>query len=387
MHPTGSRLLAAALRGEGFNALELPIEDDSAFAKGREWVRGAECLPAPLTLGSLLKRAAEDRDKGLDPNTSLALFMPTSDGPCRFGQYCALDRMVLNRVGCRGLPILSPSSENAYYGIDQKVFEYVLLADILFKMRCRIKPQEKNRGDTEEVLERELKNAERQIERGSMRLAAFIPETVQAFQRIPLDPKSRLLVGVVGEIYVRSHAYANNRLMDTIEKWGGELWLAPATEWIMYTAWVERYRLSRSGMSLWKAARLALRWQYMQRKEHEAYRLAAPILADRTEPPLDEIISAGRRFLPPDFEGESILTLGRAIRFKNDGVGLIINCAPFGCMHGNITSALFNQAADELDVPIVNIAYDGIGDANSIVETFMKAATHQAPAAAATCRR
>jgi predicted CoA-substrate-specific enzyme activase len=374
MHPTGSRLLAAALRGEGFNAVELPIEDDTAFAEGRKWARGSECLPAPLTLGSFLKRAGEDRINGLDPNTSLALFMPTSDGPCRFGQYCALDRMVLNRVGCRALPILSPSSENAYYGIDQKVFDYILLADILFKMRCRIKPREKNRGDTEETLERVMKNAEREIERRSIRLPSFLPEAVQAFRRIPTDPAPRLLVGVVGEIYVRCHAYANHQLVDTIEQLGGEAWVAPTTEWIMYTAWVERYRLRRSGMSPWQAAKLALRWQYMQRKEHEAYRLAAPLLADRREPDLDEIVLRGRRFLPPDFEGESILTLGRALLFKNDGVGLIINCAPFGCMHGNITAALFNQAGDEFDAPVVNIAYDGVGDANSVVATFMKAA-------------
>jgi predicted CoA-substrate-specific enzyme activase len=374
MHPTGSRLLAAALRGEGFNAVELPIEDDTAFAEGRKWVRGSECLPAPLTLGSLLKRTGEDRENGLDPNTSLALFMPTSDGPCRFGQYCALDRMVLNRVGCQALPILSPSSENAYYGIDQKVFEYILLADILFKLRCRIKPREKDRGDTEETLERVLKIAEREIEHGSIRLRSFLPEAVQAFRRIPTDPAPRLLVGVVGEIYVRCHAYANHRLVDTIEQLGGEAWVAPATEWIMYTAWVERYRLRRSGMSPWRAAKLALRWQYMQRTEHEAYRLAAPLLSDRMEPPLDEVVLRGSRFLPPEFEGESILTLGRAMLFKKDGVGLIINCAPFGCMHGNITSALFNQAADEFDVPVVNIAYDGVGDATSVVATFMKAA-------------
>lgn len=378
MHATGSRLLAAALRGEGFNAFELPVEDETAFAEGRKWARGSECLPAPLTLGSLLKLTGECRQKGIDPNTSLAFFMPTSDGPCRFGQYCALDRMVLDRVGCRELPILSPSSENAYYGVDQKVFDFILLADILFKLRCKIKPRERSSGDTEELFERLLKKAEHRIERRALELRSFVPEAVRAFGRIPVDSTRRLLVGVVGEIYVRSHAYANNRLVETIEKTGGEAWVAPATEWIMYTAWVERYRLKRRGMSLREAARLALRRHYMERKEHEIYRLASSLLADRMEPSLDETVLKGKRFLPPDFEGESILTLGRAALFKRDGADLIVNCAPFGCMHGNITSALFNQAVEEFGVPIVNIAYDGVGEANSVVETFMKAALYKA---------
>jgi predicted CoA-substrate-specific enzyme activase len=374
MHPTGSRLLAAALRGEGFNAAELPIEDDTAYAEGRKWARGSECLPAPLTLGSFLKQAGNERGQGKDPSAGLAFFMPTSDGPCRFGQYCALDRIILDRVGCRDLPILSPSSENAYYGIDQKVFEIILLADILFKLRCRTKPREKIRGDTEETLDHWMQKAEREIEQRRIRLDAFLPEAVQAFQRIPVDASPRVLVGVVGEIYVRCHAFANRGLVDTIEQQGGEAWVAPTTEWIMYTAWVERYRLKRSGMGPWQAAKLALRWRYMQRKEHTAYRLAAALLSDRLEPSIDEIVAAGRKFLPPDFEGESILTLGRAMHFKHDGVGLIVNCAPFGCMHGNITSTLFHQAADEFDVPVVNIAYDGVGNANAIVETFMEAA-------------
>jgi predicted nucleotide-binding protein (sugar kinase/HSP70/actin superfamily) len=381
MHPTGSRLLAAALRGEGFNAVELPVEDDAAFAEGRRWARGSECLPAPLTLGSLLKRAGEDRQTGLDPNQSLALFMPTSDGPCRFGQYCALDRLILDRVGCRELPILSPSSENAYYGVDQKAFETILLGDILFKLRCRIRPREKTRGDTEQTLERLMHKAERAIEGRRLRLSSFLPEAVEAFRRIPATSAPRLLIGVVGEIYVRCHAYANNGLVDTIENLGGEAWVAPATEWIMYTAWVERYRLRRSGMGPLQAARLALRWQYMQRREHAAYRMAAPLLADRAEPPLAEIVQQGRWFLPPDFEGESILTLGRAKLFRRDGAELIVNCAPFGCMHGNITSALFNQAAEEFDVPVVNIAYDGVGEANSVVKTFIEAARHRTPPA------
>ena len=367
-------LVAAALRGEGFNAVELPIEDDTAYAEGRKWARGSECLPAPLTLGSFLKQAGNERGQGKDPSAGLAFFMPTSDGPCRFGQYCALDRIVLDRVGCRDLPILSPSSENAYYGIDQKVFEIILLADILFKLRCRTKPREKIRGDTEETLDHWMQKAEREIEQRRIRLDAFLPEAVRAFQRIPVDASPRVLVGVVGEIYVRCHAFANRGLVETIEQQGGEAWVAPTTEWIMYTAWVERYRLKRSGMGPWQAAKLALRWRYMQRKEHTAYRLAAALLSDRLEPSIDEIVAAGRKFLPPDFEGESILTLGRAMHFKHDGVGLIVNCAPFGCMHGNITSTLFNHAADEFDVPVVNIAYDGVGNANAIVETFMEAA-------------
>ena len=74
--------------------------------------------------------------------------------------------------------------------------------------------------------------------------------------------------------------------------------------------------------------------------------------------------------LPPDFAGESILTIGRAMLFKNDGADLVINCVPFGCMHGNITETIFEQKREQIGVPVVTVYYDGMGD-NSILSTYL----------------
>ncbi len=49
-------------------------------------------------------------------------------------------------------------------------------------------------------------------------------------------------------------------------------------------------------------------------------------------------------------------------------------------MHGNITSALFTQAAEAIELPIVNVSYDGVGNANATVETFVRSALARAVA-------
>ncbi|HEY6868029.1 MAG TPA: acyl-CoA dehydratase activase-related protein, partial [Candidatus Eisenbacteria bacterium] len=104
MHPYTTGLVAAALRANGYAAQALPIETQASFELGRSVTRGSECLPMALTVGSLLAelRAAPAGSKH-------AFFMPSSQGPCRFGQYAALHRQILDREGFRDVPIMCPT--------------------------------------------------------------------------------------------------------------------------------------------------------------------------------------------------------------------------------------------------------------------------------------
>jgi len=378
MHSVGNRLFAATFRSQGYDARTLPAEDDASFALGKRWTRGSECLPAALTLGTFLKQMQKEKDNGADPDQSSALFLPTSDGPCRFGQYRTLDRIVCDQTGLTNLPILSPGAHNAYYGLEQKLreklWESILGADILFKMRCRITPYEYTKGDTEDVLERCVRKAEKFIEAGSINWDVFLNDARHEFMRIPVDKQPRPLVGIVGEIYVRCNAFANSHIIESIEKLGGEAWLSPVSEWILYTAWMERYLAGRKKTGWREWLELTLKWQFLSRKEHAFYKKVSPLLDDRTEPSMEAIIKSAQKLLPVDFEGESVLTLGRAILFRENGADLVINCSPFGCMHGNITSTVFEQIREKIEIPVLNFFYDGVED-NTILAAFLHQVT------------
>lgn len=374
MHPVSNRLGTAVFRSEGYDAKSLPLEDETTFSLGKRWIRGSECLPMALTLGTFLYQMKKEREAGGEPGKENALFLPTSDGPCRFGQYRTFNRIIFDRIGLEEVPILSPGAHNAYFGLETKLrgklFESIVAGDIFFKMRCRIVPYEKTPGDTEETLERWIKEAVKHIERGSIKWDELLYDAMQDFMRIPIDKKPRPLVGVVGEIYVRCNAFANSRVIESIEELGGEAWLSPVSEWILYTSWLERYLASKNGSGLLNAIALAAKWKYLSRIEHRMYKAVEGNLHDRKEPTVDAIIKAVGQILPPDFEGESILTLGRAILFKNDGADLVINCVPFGCMHGNITHSIFEQMRENIGIPVVTMFYDGIED-NKILSAFL----------------
>jgi predicted nucleotide-binding protein (sugar kinase/HSP70/actin superfamily) len=63
---------------------------------------------------------------------------------------------------------------------------------------------------------------------------------------------------------------------------------------------------------------------------------------------------------------------------------MVVNVAPFSCMPGAITTALFRKVSAETGTPIVNLVYDGTGGQNRGLEVYLRTALNadSAPAAA-----
>ena len=90
-----ARAFAAAFRAIGLDAEPTPPSDDRTRELGARYTSGDECYPAKVTVGDFMK-LLERPDT--DP-TRIALFMPTAEGPCRFGQYAPYLRHVLDANG------------------------------------------------------------------------------------------------------------------------------------------------------------------------------------------------------------------------------------------------------------------------------------------------
>jgi predicted nucleotide-binding protein (sugar kinase/HSP70/actin superfamily) len=96
------------------------------------------------------------------------------------------------------------------------------------------------------------------------------------------------------------------------------------------------------------------------------------VLYDREEPPIEEIINEGEKFIPVELRGEAILTVGRALLFiKREKVDLIINVSPTFCMPGTISSAIFSKIEQEYKIPIVCNFYDGSSNQNKSLSTYL----------------
>ncbi len=160
MEPWGARFFAAAFRSVGYDARAL-TEDAGTLALGYKHTAGGECVPCPSTTGALL--AAMERD-GVEPDRVI-FFMPTACGPCRFGQYAKLNKMIFDRKGWTGIQIMSPSAENAYEGLDRGarilLFYALIAADIMRKLTHRVRPYELEKGAVDAIVERHTVKAAR----------------------------------------------------------------------------------------------------------------------------------------------------------------------------------------------------------------------------------
>jgi predicted CoA-substrate-specific enzyme activase len=372
MHPVTARLFAAAFRHFGRDAESMPVEDQAAFERGRAAVRGSECLPTCSTVGQFL-RLMEERQ--LDPSKQ-AFFMATANGPCRFGQYELLHRMVLDQAGYHDVPIMSPSSFNSYQGIGEDVrrlgWKGFVIADILYKARCKVAPYEMEAGAAEAMLERWVKRFEAAFEKGE-KLAPLLRQSMAEFAAVPMRRERKPLVGIVGEIYVRCNPFTNDDLVRSIERFGGEAWLAPVTEWFLYTAQNQAW-FAQEGLNGLAARGLSvLKNRFMMKDEKHWYQVAGGFMADRHEPAMADVLREGMPHIPLNFEGEAIITIGRAVLFaKQDKADMVVNAAPFGCMPGTLTTAIMRKLQDELEIPVVGMFYDGTPGLNKTLEPFIE---------------
>ncbi|MBE9528848.1 MAG: hypothetical protein IME99_06380, partial [Proteobacteria bacterium] len=95
------------------------------------------------------------------------------------------------------------------------------------------------------------------------------------------------------------------------------------------------------------------------------------------EPKVEDIIKKAEGYIDESFEGEAVLSIGKAIDYIEGGVAGIVNAMPFTCMPGTVVNAVLKKLReDNNNIPYLNMVYEGSEDTNSA--TRMEAFMHQA---------
>ena len=234
----GAYAIAAAFQSAGIDAEVMDMPDE-VLKWGRRYTSGRECYPCIITTGDMVKKI---KDKGFDREGS-AFFMPSGNGPCRFGQYNRYQRLILDELDFKDVPVFAPDQDGNFYkelgavggNFDRLAWWGILAIDLLYKRLLETRPYEKNAGESDTVYwdslwavcdavknkrfpEKELKAAK------------------AAFKRVPVNaPTGKPVIGIVGEIYVRSNRFTNENLVGKLEALGAEVRMPTISEWIYYT--------------------------------------------------------------------------------------------------------------------------------------------------------
>ena len=134
---------------------------------------------------------------------------------------------------------------------------------------------------------------------------------------------------------------------------------------------MERYFARVGRKNIFSKLGVNIKTSYMINRLHEFEHSLKKYIPDRIEPPMEEILEEGRKYVPLEFEGETILTIGRVIKFFKSGADMVVNCAPFGCMPGNITTSIFHNIQKKYNKPVINLFYDGESDVNRIIGIYL----------------
>lgn len=378
----GSKIVAALFKaGTGMESEALPMADQEALEIGRKYTSGKECLPMIVTVGSLLKYLAHQKEK-------FYYFMPRAGGPCRFGQYQLLTKIILEKAGLKDrVEVVSPTSETGYRLSEQfgpsmvaKAWTGIVFSDLLKDALLEKRPEEKIIGRTQELFDYYIKEAERMILEtsnnwlgypGLWGMKRLAERAARDFSRISQNRAERKpLILVTGEIYVRLDEFSNNFLIRELENLGLKVKLAPFREWANYTTYIRRKHWTLDKVKPW---RIYPTWLIQKKIERDLYQIFAEKLDWPEDHSIEEILKTAKPYLSELRPlGEAALTIGLSLLLwkKKEITGAVI-VGPFECMPTRIAETQLGLISQQTGLPILSLSFHGEPLEKELLESFV----------------
>lgn len=406
MNKIGAHLLAGVFRGFGVNALVM--ETYKGLDLGKEFTSGKECFPCQVTTGDILlflKNEKERLGEAFEAE-KYVFFMPEADGPCRFGMYNKYQRIVLDSFPeLRKVKIGALTSEDAYAltGMLEKeqtrvfrktAYLSVVVGDILDRLLWRIRPYEREEGAADEFMEQSMMMMADAFEQyGAIRQFGKILNKLEQIarqgkaltdSRIPPKP----LIGIVGEIYLRTHVHSNQNIIKTLERYGAEVVNASIAEWVDYTTYegvrkarsdfllhLKQRRLNKARSCLKEGFCHGVDLLYQHFRQDRAYKRVRPFIdlaGDHRVEHLERTL-AKHDLYSFDLGTEACLSIAGIIEYMREGYNGVVNVYPFTCMPSTITSSIMKPIMNRNKVPYLDAAYDGTYQPGreAAIRTFM----------------
>ncbi len=365
-------VLAAAMQAFGVKAMALPEANEKNILYSNNVTSGKECLPYRVTLGDFLRLYYEN-EHNIDLST-VEGFMAGAFGPCRLGKY-ALEQGVILKELEFDLPIRTSVSNNAYrdWGLgaafERLAWKGIVAYDYMQKLLWRTRPYEKDTGSTDALFD-ELIGVIAERIRHKQSFADVLREAVPRFKSL-IDPDlpRKPLVGINGEIFLRSNSFSNSNLVRTCEDAGLEIVVSPFGEWMKYLA-LRNIEDGIKQKQIMKVIRGYFKRKIQNRDEHSVVSQFEPLI-DIEEPTIEELLDFTKSHLSPRCGSEAVLSIGTGIEWmENPKFAGAISVMPHGCMPGGIVAAMSENLSDDFGKPWISLTYDGSLESNNLVKIY-----------------
>ena len=381
--------VGAVFRSAGFRTEMLAASDRNSLALGRRYTSGKECLPMVLTAGALLRRVEEEPDD----SRQFAFFMPTNCGPCRFGTYNLLHKIILERTELKDrVRVVSPPYDNYFEGLAEdlsmRIWIGTVAMDLLYGALLDVRPVEKEAGAASKLFTRYRAEMLDLLERtkGGSLIAAFgearrgmfgvrdlVRRAARDFAAIKDFGRQLPTVAVVGEIYVRLDPFANDFVIDQLESHGLRARVADTSEWIEFSSWGRDRRIfegrdpkGRNALDAWLSG--AVQQQIGDRLYAD---MSGPLQWPARTKVVDSIATA-RPYVNDRLESETLLTVGGPLHeFLEGDIDGVVSVGPLECMPNKIAESHLLRVESDFGLPSATLSLNGDPIDRRVLEAFV----------------
>jgi len=367
MGDLASRGAAEVLKAVGVNAMACEPGDDEGLKMGKAHTTGKECLPMIITTGTMLKYL-----KYRDPESDeiLVYFMPTANGPCRFGQYHVFLKLLIKNLELPDVAVLALTSEDSYGGLGNsvllKAWFVVVVSDVMDDIRNMLLANAKDKKTAISIFDREyervmeayrktggkfggkgeLSKTIKAMKGDWKKLEKALKEAAAALAKIPLITTldQAKVVFLIGEIFVRHDGISRRYINERLAEKGFVTKVSPTHEWMYYIDYIFQKKLNTIPHTFTEILKNKAKHKIQVKYEKRIKKiLAGSGLYEYEECDIGHIIDNAKHLIPPEFLGEAILTTGVAMtEIVNKSCG-IISIGPFGCMPSRVCEAILSE--------------------------------------------
>ncbi|WP_248549053.1 2-hydroxyacyl-CoA dehydratase [Paenibacillus odorifer] len=366
MSPIHFELFEQVFRDAGYRLKILETTGPEETEEGLRYVNNDACYPAIVTIGQILSALKSGE---YDPDRT-AVIMSQTGGGCRATNYISLLRKALKDSDLEQIPVISLNASGMEnqpgFRISLKLANRLIAAacygDLMMRMLNHFRPHEVVPGSAEILFRKGMERCKASLSNFSFReYKRLIREIVAEFCKLPVTGITKPRVGIVGEILIKFHPDANNRIIEMIEAEGGEAVMPDFLDFIFYCVYNPIYKAEQFGKSkrlgyinpmlisyleiYRKPIKVALEDAGLAKGRENIYGLAEKA---------SRLVSVGNQM------GEGWFLTAEMMDLLDNGVNNIACIQPFACLPNHITGRGMIKGLKELypGANIVAIDYD-----------------------------
>lgn len=345
MAPIHFELIKDVLISFGYKIDLLTTTGREIVDEGLKYVHNDTCYPALLSIGQMMHALHSGR---YDLH-KVALVMTQTGGGCRASNYIHLLRKALKKDGLDYIPVISLNlsglESNSGFKITLPLLRRAIAAltygDLLMLLKNQVKPYELNYGESDRLVSEWIKKLTELFEENKAftqrEVRAYFDRITESFANIKVERTEKTRVGVVGEIYVKYSALANNGLEDFLFNQGCEVMVPGIVGFMIFKVDnrledIELY----GGSSAKKQLCTMLKWYFtkFERDLIESVKKYPQFIAPSPYSHLKEL--AGQVIGYGCKMGEGWLLTAEMMELIESGFENVVCTQPFGCLPNHI---------------------------------------------------